>query len=376
MNISIQPNPAEIVPLNLTKDYFVKQPYYKIIDDETVFRSDLEKEIELIKQLNPAEQVIVVGMGGSSLGAKAMTSIIDLKNLYFLDELNDFKANKLFEKLELEKSIFLVISKSGNTSETLVMLDYVKEKIRASELDIKKHIVAMTIKENDSRLFKVATDNKLHVIDFQKNLSGRFSIYGMAGVLPLVLAGLSFETIVGSLKNALEKLDIVEEIANCLITSIEKKDFAQSFWTYDGRMLHFRAWLRQLVSESLGKTSKAKKSYSLPPFVECRGSVDQHSYLQHILSRPKNSLNIIFRSLNNDHDGPLFEKQVREVEKLEMYFSKYQMRTLKFTLDLRSVTEVCSLFSIWMFAVQVVGEFYSLDVFKQENIDELKKLCL
>ena len=300
--------------------------------------------------------------------------MLELENLSFLDELNDFKAKCLFSKLNLKETAFLVISKSGNTSETLVLFDYVVEKIKEKNLSIKNHILTMTIEEEKSKLFLVSKENELTNLPFQKNLSGRFSIFGMTGLLPLCLTGLEIKEIIESLENTLKDLDRVNQLSNILVESIENGDFAQSYWVYDRRMLHFRAWLRQLVSESLGKSSGADDTYTLPPFVECSGSRDQHSYLQHILSLPKRSFNVVFESVRDENYGPLAIKQKKEAERLKFYFDKYNIRTLSITLESYSVSEACQLFMIWMLAVQAVGDHYKLDIFKQENIDELKKI--
>ena len=356
-----------------SSDQFFNQPYCSLLQNKEEFISKVFVAQDSLKSAG-MKHFVVVGMGGSSLGAKSIASMLELENLSFLDELNDFKAKRLFSKLNLQETVFLIISKSGNTNETLVLFDYVVEKIKEKNLGIKNHILTMTIEKETSKLFLVSKENELTNLPFEKNLSGRFSVFGMAGLLPLCLAGLEIKEIIESLENILKNLDRVNQLSNILIESIENGDFAQNYWVYDGRILHFRAWLRQLISESLGKISGADGTYTLPPFVECSGSKDQHSYLQHILSLSKRSLNVVFESLRDENYEPLAMKQKKEAEKLKFYFDKYNIRTLNITLESYSVSEVCQLLMIWMLAVQTVGDHYKLDVFKQENIDEFKKI--
>ena len=359
----------------LSKDQFFNQPYCSLLQHKEEFISKVFAIKDSLKSAR-MKHFVVVGMGGSSLGAKSIASMIELENLSFLDELSDFKAKRLFSKLNLKETVFLVISKSGNTNETLVLFDYVVEKIKEKNLNIKNHILTMTIEEEESKLFLISKKNKLTNLPFQKDLSGRFSVFGMTGLLPLCLAGLDIKEIIESLENVFKDLDRVNQLSDILVESIENGDSAQNYWIYDGRMLHFCAWLRQLISESLGKSSDADDTYTLPPFVECRGSRDQHSYLQHTLSLPKRFFNVVFESLRDENHGPLAIRQKKEAERLKFYFDKYNIRTLNITLEKCSVSEVCQFFMIWMLAVQVVGDHYKLDVFKQENIDELKKINL
>jgi len=355
---------------------FRSSPYCSLLHDSKALFTQLEEAKNYILSLCPSKQIVVVGMGGSSLGAKAIYSMLEIENLKFLDELNDFKAKRLFSEINLKDTCFLVISKSGNTSETLTLFDYVKTKFESQSLNIRNNIFTITMENETSKLFSLSKKYDLKNYDFPENLSGRFSVFGLAGLLPLKLAGLNIEEIAKALEEAITNVDEVNLICNVLMESIERLDLAQSFWNYDGRLSHFRAWLRQLISESLGKSSQTNEKYSLPVFVECSGSRDQHSYLQHVLSRPERTLNVVFETQKCPKDNVLFSQQQKESQKLKLYFDKYKIRTLSICMDEFSIKKVCQFLMIWMLAVERVGNYYELDVFQQENIDELKRLNL
>lgn len=362
--------------MNMGDSNFLEQSYNPLMNNNKATKSQLAQWVNEIKTKCDYEQVVIVGMGGSSLGVRAFSSMLNLNNALFLDELSDHKFNKVFAKVNLSKAVFLVISKSGNTSETLTLFEEILKKLKQNNKTYQNQIFTMTVHKDESQLFKISKELNLSCFEFPKNLSGRYCIFGLPGLLCLELINVDISLIEEAYDECFKDSSILSHLRFLMLESIDKKDFAQNFWSYSGKMDHFRAWLRQLISESLGKKSSKFKDYALPPFVECCGSKDQHSYLQHVLALPDNSLNVIFECASQSKKGVLDKKQLEEAKKLRSYFSKYDIRALRIKVNTSDIKDVSMLFITWMFVTQTVGEHFGLDVFKQENIDELKKISL
>jgi glucose-6-phosphate isomerase len=247
---------------------------------------------------NNFSDVVILGTGGSSLGAQALISLNTngfrsnkfYPNLHFPDNLSPHTMSELFQSLDLGKTHFLVISKSGGTAETLAQF-FVS--LEAVENEIVSHQVTnhftIIVEPGTSSLRNLATKRKFEIIDHPPKLGGRFSVLSVVGLLPALISGIDIHSIRKGARNCLDHLFTErdplrnEAIMGAALSCFLNKTYNISIsfmMPYDSRLVNFSRWHQQLWAESLGKDGKG-----LTP-VRAVGPLDQHSQLQLLLEGP------------------------------------------------------------------------------------------
>ncbi|WP_024791484.1 glucose-6-phosphate isomerase [Lebetimonas sp. JS032] len=219
-------------------------------------------------------EVVVIGIGGSSLGAKAIYSIFKdkLKKMIFLENPDPVDIEDKIK--EIKKPLFFVISKSGKTIETISIF---KETIKKFDLGKNAKNLKIITDEN-SPLDKFAKKWNLETFHIPHNVGGRFSVLSAVGTVPLKAAGLNVKNLLEGAKEFREKFFQKKE------WHLNKKAafYAQNYqkypinvmFAYSNMLSSFKDWFVQLFGESLGKDGK-----EIMP-VGHIGSIDQHSFLQ------------------------------------------------------------------------------------------------
>lgn len=256
---------------------------------------DYKKKNSLLKE-NSIRDVVVIGIGGSSLGTKAVYELLKdqvktKKRLYFLENVDPLDITRTLKKINKNKALFIVISKSGSTIETTSIFKYIMEKYKFSfknKEDMKKFIA---ITDKGSALSMLADKNGIKQFNIPLNVGGRFSVLSAVGIVPLSLVDIDIK---GVLKGAKEFVDSFFEAKenNLLDKAYFYSKSAKNFpinvmFTYSSLFNYFNQWYVQLWAESLGKINKFGENVGLTP-IHLIGSVDQHSFLQLIIQGPKN----------------------------------------------------------------------------------------
>ena len=222
---------------------------------------------KFIKKYNHINNINIIGMGGSSLGSKAIYNFLIhkiKKKLIFSENLN-------FEKKNKKKSLNIIISKSGNTLETIVNLN--------SQFKKKDKNIFITEKTNNY-LEKLANKLKSDVVEHKNFIGGRFSVLSEVGMLPAELMGLK-EGQFKQFNNLITKKKFLKNLVNNVLSTyqfVKTKKFNSVILNYDPNSEDFFKWYQQLVSESLGKNSKG-----IFPIISTMPK-DNHSMLQLYLS--------------------------------------------------------------------------------------------
>ncbi len=246
----------------------------KIIKEEKPeFFKSFKKNFEysfskkLIQKYKDFKNINIIGMGGSSLGTKAIYNFLKYKikkKLTFSDNINLNKENKL-------KKLNIIVSKSGNTLETVVNLN-----TQFNKLD--KNIF---ITENTNNYLRnLANKLKSDVIEHKNFIGGRFSVLSEVGMLPAQLMGLK-DTKFKKFNNLITKKNFLDNLIHNTLSSYQftkLKKFNSIILNYDENSEDLFKWYQQLISESLGKNSKG----ILP--VISNMPKDNHSILQLYLS--------------------------------------------------------------------------------------------
>ncbi len=272
-----------------------KQKLFREIDKERLSigyynlpEQNIDEILEFVNSFNKSiETIVVLGIGGSSLGAKAVYEFLKpvkkpLRKLYFFESTDPINIKEIQSKIELDKSHFLVISKSGTTVETISIFKYFYTKeSRASRYTF--------ITDKESPLDKFATKIGSKVFYLPKNVGGRFSVLSVVGLLPLALCGVNIYELLKGAKSVKESFFNDGYLKESLLN---KAMFYAKYHTtyninclfaYSETLRYFSEWYVQLWGESLGKKQCNSAFHVGVTPIGLIGPKDQHSFLQLIV---------------------------------------------------------------------------------------------
>lgn len=270
------------------------------IIDITVRSDDIEAMETLAEAIRKRfHHVLVVGCGGSGLSGAALLALAPCPSptFDFLDNIDPDMLEDILAKIQIENTCFIIISKSGNTLETLAqtyaLVERMKKKIGRTALPAQFIIITEPEeKEGDNPLRQLAREYDLRVFDHAKDIGGRFAIFTNVGLLPAAIAGMDIRALRRGAYNVIQQLEYAaspDEFAPALGAAVQYAFYQRSCNTsvmlpYSQRLSGLSAWYRQCWAESLGKDGKGTTP------VCAMGSTDQHSQLQLYLSGPKDKI--------------------------------------------------------------------------------------
>jgi glucose-6-phosphate isomerase len=240
-----------------------------------------------------SRHVVVLGIGGSSLGGQTLTALAPrgrLPAVEFADNLDPRALGELLTAIDFLSTSFIVVSKSGGTPETLAQLLVVLDAYRARGLEEEVGARVLAIAQpGASPLRDIARQWSIPVLDHDPDLGGRYSVLSCVGLLPAALAGLDLWQVRAGAAAVLRALLRDDASAPALGAAITGALAAKGVGTlvvmpYVGRFERVGHWYRQLLSESLGKDGKG-----LTPLAAL-GPVDQHSMQQLLVDGPADKL--------------------------------------------------------------------------------------
>jgi glucose-6-phosphate isomerase len=219
-------------------------------------------------------------MGGSILGAKSIYFFLQpkiKKQVFFFDNLDEHLHLKFNKIKNLKNSCFIIVSKSGNTLETIVNFSIIFSKSL-----VKNKLIIIT-EARDSSLINIANELNAEIIVHKDYIGGRYSVLSEAGMFPAALMGLNinkFRNLKKLIKNKNFISSLIKNVAS--IYTLNKKGIKSSvIFNYDSNLNNLCYWYQQLISESLGK-----KGNGITPIFST-GPKDHHSVLQLYLDGPK-----------------------------------------------------------------------------------------
>lgn len=270
--------------------------YYCLPDNTKPLINDIiqYKKDHKSLQNNKIKNLVVIGIGGSSLGTKAIDAILGFKkptdiNLIFLENGDPLNIATNLNEVSKKDTIFIVISKSGTTIETTSIFKYVlkRYKIDLQTNDIKNLLV---ITDENSPLFLFAKTYTIKTFTIPKNVGGRFSVLSAVGLVPLAIIGYDIKKLINGAAS-FEK-DFFNRKHDHLLNKAYyyfkqgKNKPINVLFSYGSSFDYFNRWYVQLWGESLGKFDKTFKKVGLTP-IGLVGSVDQHSFLQLVMQGPE-----------------------------------------------------------------------------------------
>ena len=316
----------------------------------------------------------IIGMGGSTLGAQAIYDFLRQKinkNFFFIDNLQSKPktlSNKPFNNL--------VISKSGNTIETIVNFNTL----------IKKKDKNLIITENkNSYLRELANQLKCEVVDHKNYIGGRYSVLSEVGMLPSELMGLKPEKF-RQLNNLIKNKKFIEALirnVSSIIFYLNNKKFNSVIINYDESSTSLFNWYQQLVAESLGK-----KKLGILPIVSNMPK-DNHSVMQLYLDgfqnnfftfffvKEKNSIKIRNNTILSDYkylkNKDLNKIMYAQKNATENVFRKKNIPFRSFEINKRDERSLGELFCFFILETILIGKCLNLNPFDQPAVELIKK---
>ena len=327
-----------------------------------------------IKHFNKKFDYRIIGMGGSTLGAQAIYDFLKKKikkNFIFVDNLNAFKNNKAKKNLNN-----LIISKSGNTTETI---------INANILIKKKDKNLITTEKKKSYLSLLAEKLKAEVVDHNNFIGGRYSVLSEVGMLPAELMGLNYKNF-RQLNNLVKNKSFIKALisnAEATIYFLKAKKFNSIIINYDEQSTNLFNWYQQLVAESLGKEKKG-----LLPIISVMPK-DNHSVMQLYLDGFKNNFFTFFYSfkknsskINNERvlleQKFLKNKDINQImyaqkKATEFVFKKKNIPFRSFEIKKRDEKTLGELFCFFILETILIGKSLKVNPFDQPAVELIKK---
>jgi len=321
-------------------------------------------------------------MGGSILGAESIYDFLNnkiKKKFTFINKLNP-KIKKYNSK---KKNINLIISKSGNTLET----------ISNANVYLKKKDKNIFITENkNSYLNNLAKDLKAEIIHHNNFIGGRYSVLSEVGMLPAELMGLNsrkFKQLNSLIKNKNFINHLIANVANTLYF-LKQKKLNSIILNYDEKSNNLFKWYQQLVAESLGK-----KNNGILPIISTMPK-DNHSLMQLYLDGPKNNFFTFFFVRENNSDkivnknilsthNFLKNKNLNQIifsQKLatENVFLKKNIPFRSFEIIKRDEKSLGELFCFFILETILIGRALKINPYNQPAVEliknETKKILL
>jgi glucose-6-phosphate isomerase len=243
------------------------------------------------------EQILLIGIGGSALGPQLVADALGQFSrlpLYFFDNTDPQGIDNVIAKLRgrgLNKTLVLVISKSGGTPETRNGMLEAKAAYDAASLDFGKHTVAIT--GSGSKLDKYATDNGfLARFPMEDWVGGRTSVLSTVGLVPAALQGIDIDSLLAgaaAMDAETRKPDAASNAALQLALAWHhagsgKGEKDMVVLPYKDSLVLFSKYLQQLVMESLGKEHDLDGNVVNQGIAVYgnKGSTDQHAYVQQL----------------------------------------------------------------------------------------------
>ncbi len=335
-----------------------------------------------IKKFAKYKNIVVFGMGGSILGTKSIYSFLKKKikkKVFFFDNLDSNLILKYKKIKNLKNSCFIVVSKSGNTFETISNLGMIYSK------NLLKNKLIIITEITDNALMTIANKFNAEIIEHKEFIGGRYSVLSETGMFPAALMNLNlmkFKNLKRLIKNKNFVSSLIKNVAS-IYTLSSKRINNSVIINYDSNLNDLGYWYQQLIAESLGKQGKG-----INPILSF-GPKDHHSLLQLYLDGPKDKF---FTFLNSSEKENGF-KVARDVIPNNMKFLKnknlkfiinaqcnavkkvFKLKKIPFrqiTFNKKNEDELGEIFTFFVLETILLSRLMNINPFDQPAVEEVK----
>jgi len=336
----------------------------------------------IVKKFSKYKNIIVIGMGGSILGTKSIYSFLKKKikkEVFFFDNLDTNLHLELKKIKNLNNSCFIVVSKSGNTLETIANLSIIFSK------NLLKNKLIFITEINDNSLMNLANKYNADIIEHKEFIGGRYSVLSETGMFPAALMGLkirSFKNLKKLIKNKNFVSTLIQNVAS--IYTLNTQRIKNSvILNYDSSLNDLGYWYQQLVGESLGKKGKG-----ITPILSFAPK-DHHSLLQLYLDGPKDKFFTFFNSSDKENkykiSGDVTPVGMKSLRNKSLKFvieaqcnamkNIFKLKKIPFryiTFNKKNENELGEIFTFFVLETILLSRLMNVDPFDQPAVEEIK----
>ena len=288
------------------------------------FDADLQEHVKSLvkeKQILQPTVLVVIGIGGSALGAKAVHQAIRGRfyhannpalRVYFLQTIDSNRVATILQVLEQELKqgnnvLINVVTKSGTTTETIINFEVILTMLKQYRDDYQKLIVVTT--DKDSPLWIRGEQEKFALLEVPKKVGGRYSVFSAVGLFPLAIAGIDIDQLLQGAQHGLDiglstTLENNPALMSALLLYVHYHNTItiHDMFIFSVDLESVGKWYRQLMGESIGKelnTHGERVLAGITPTVSL-GTIDLHSVAQLYLGGPRDKFTT-FVTVENGH---------------------------------------------------------------------------
>ncbi len=359
--------------------------YKNLLKPSVMPFTELPSEEYLLKIMKVVERLqerfvslVVVGMGGSSRGAKALHQAVGKENsrLFFLDNIDPDLLSKVLKQIDWDKTAFAFISKSGKTLETVSLMNVILEELVRRELPVAERVVFVGDRGNPFN--KLADELGAPFLEIPKEIGGRFSVFTAVGLLPAYFAGYNVTRFLEGAYKLLETPLSAFYLAASKYLHYKSGRDISIVMPYSTYMNEFTEWYAQLWAESLGKDGQGQTP------LKAIGTSSQHSILQLFVDGPDDKFYQLFFVNSRTSDVKLPDeakvlpyiggKTLGEVMRAEFEGTLYALRqknrpVVRFELSRLSEYQMGYLFMAYMVAVVVMAKLMGVNPYGQPAVE-------
>jgi glucose-6-phosphate isomerase len=353
------------------------------------------------------DDVVILGIGGSALGPIALRTalrpsgwnMLDDKardgfpRLHVLDNVDPETIAALLARLRLERTLFVVTSKSGGTAETMSQFLIVHDRLAGARLEMNEHLVFVTDPKQGA-LRPLAERLKVPALDIPPNVGGRFSVLTPVGTLPAALIGIDVKSLLAGAAEMAKRCETSELASNPAgvyamlqwLADAELRKTISVFMPYSDPLRDYAAWFVQLWAESLGKKRPDGAFVGSTP-VAALGATDQHAQVQLFMEGPpdKTVTFVAVKERSVDLDIPSGFSDVKELGYLTGHslaelidieqratagaLAKRGRPNMTIHLDRVDAGHVGQLMMFLEIATAYAGQLYGIDAFDQPGVE-------
>lgn len=369
--------------------------------------SDMVRDIAaLARQVREeVDTLVVLGIGGSALGSGAILQALadGSKRVEVADNVDPWSFGRLLDALDLTRTAFNVVSKSGETAATMAQFLIVRDRLLRTlgAIDYQSHVIVVTDAEHGS-LRQIVNDEGFRDLVVPAGVSGRFSVLTAAGLFPAAVAGVRIEDLMAGaawMDGRLRSENLWENPAYLLgallyLAETKRRKNVVVLMPYSDRLRAFARWFGQLWAESLAKSSdlEGNPTHSGQTPQPAVGATDQHSQLQLYLDGPPDKVVMFIRVEDHGRDveiptaygdlegvGYLSGKSLgallnMEQRATELAVQKHGRMTLTLSLPQLNAFTLGQLFFLFEAATVFAGALHRVNSWDQPAAEEGRRL--
>ncbi|HEX8830194.1 MAG TPA: glucose-6-phosphate isomerase [Longimicrobium sp.] len=387
--------------------------FYSLVDESQTLK-DIEQFAQGVGQT--FSTIVVLGIGGSALGTIALrTALLHpfwnelddddrefFPRLYVLDNIDPATIGRFLDRLDVRRTLFNVVSKSGGTAETMSQYLIIRERLQKELGDGYVRHLLFTTDPEKGVLRQIADAEGIPTLPIPPTVGGRFSVLSAVGLLPAALVGIDVAALLAGARAMVERCETDELRKNPAalfaalqyLADTEKHANVHVMMPYSDPLKDVADWFRQLWAESLGKQKSRDGTdvHTGPTPVKALGATDQHSQVQEYVEGPfdktitflavrDHDVDITIPKLHDDlaelnYLGGHTLNELLNTERLATEAALAKRGRMNMTIELPRVDAhaIGELFMLLQIATVYSGFFYGIDPMDQPGVELGKQL--